>query len=309
METRRTLLVDAFTTDPLTGNAAGVVPNADGLSPDQMRAIAAEIGASETAFVRENRPSDDGDDPGLQLRYFTPDREIDLCGHATVASVAHLFDDDVLGSGTHAVATDAGTVDVEIDPDGTVRLFRPVETVEPVEVDYGRLEEALGIPSAAFADVGADLPAARASIGLPFLVVPVNFLERLAEADPDLDAVEALSESFDVAGVYAFTFDTLEADSTVHARAWAPGIGVPEDPVTGTAAGALGAHLRGSDVFDGDPPAELRLEQGHFVDRPGTVRIGIENADDRISVGGPAVTSLDGDLAIPEPETDEIIEA
>jgi len=76
----------------------------------------------------------------------------------------------------------------------------------------------------------------------------VNFLERLGEAEPDMAAIEAITEAHDVAGVYAFTFDALDAESTLHGRAFAPAIGVPEDPVTGTASGAVGAYPRGGRV-------------------------------------------------------------
>ena len=191
-----------------------------------------------------------------------------------------------------------------------------VDPVDPADLDADRLGSALGIDPAALRDVGADLPVAVASTGLPFLVVPVNFLERLGEADPDMRAVEELSAEFDVAGVYAFTFDALEADSTLHGRAFAPALGVPEDPVTGTASGAVGGYLRAVGAFDGDFPEELRFEQGHFLDRPGYVRVrveeggeGAENGDVTVAVGGDAVVSLEGDLRIPEEDEDEIIEA
>jgi PhzF family phenazine biosynthesis protein len=140
---------------------------------------------------------------------------------------------------------------------------------------------------------------------LPFLVVPVNFLERLGEADPDLDAVADLAADHDATGVYAFTFDTLDAASTLHARMFAPGAGVPEDPVTGTASGACGAYLHAVDAFD-DPPAEMRFEQGHFVDRPGVVRVQVA---DEVRVGGRAVTALDGSLVVPPADADDIVEA
>ena len=82
METREVLLVDAFTREPMAGNPAGLVPTADGLSADQMAAIANELGASETAFVR------DAADADVAFRYFTPAQEVDLCGHATIAARA-----------------------------------------------------------------------------------------------------------------------------------------------------------------------------------------------------------------------------
>jgi len=121
-------------------------------------------------------------------------------------------------------------------------------------------------------------------------------------------AIEAITEAHDVAGVYAFTFDALDAESTLHGRAFAPAIGVPEDPVTGTASGAVGAYLREVGAFDGDFPDELRFEQGHFLDRPGHVRVRV--AGDVVRVGGEAVVSMDGELRVPaDDDSGEIIEA
>ncbi|MGQ3327867.1 PhzF family phenazine biosynthesis protein [Halorubrum sp. FL23] len=325
METRRTLLVDAFADEPLAGNVAGVVPDAAGLDDDRMGRIAAELGASETAFLfdagDDNAP--DGDAPGAdaaaadadeRLRYFTPSTEVDLCGHATIATYGALFAEGAIDAGDRTLRTNVGDLEITVDDDGTVWMRQNPPTVDVIEtaddgstLDAGRLGDALGIDPAALRDVGADLPVAVASTGLPWLVVPVNFLERLGEADPDTAAIEAISESHDVAGVYAFTFDTLDADSTLHGRAFAPAVGVSEDPVTGTASGAVGAYLREVDAFDGDAPDELRFEQGHFIDRPGHVRVRVDG--DAVRVGGRAVVSMDGELRVPPADDDEIIEA
>jgi PhzF family phenazine biosynthesis protein len=300
MDTRRALLVDAFTADPLAGNAAGVVPDAADLSADQMAAVAAELAVSETAFVL---PSDDAD---RRLRYFSPTQEVDLCGHATIAAHAHLFREGAIDAGDHTVETNVGVLDVEVDDDGVVRMTQDRPEVRSVDVDYGRLGDTLGIDPAALRDVGADLPTAVASTGLAFLMVPVNFLEHLSAAAPDDAALESLADEYDAAGVYAFTFDALEGDSTLHARAFAPGLGIPEDPVTGTAAGACGAYLREVSAFDDELPAEMVFEQGHFVDRPGRIRVQVGA---EVRVGGRAVASLDGRLAIPPEADDDIIEA
>ncbi|WP_311173153.1 PhzF family phenazine biosynthesis protein [Halobellus ordinarius] len=299
MDTRRVLLVDAFTAEPLSGNAAGVVPAADDLSTDQMRAIARELAVSETAFVLPSETAD------RRLRFFSPTQEVDLCGHATIATHAHLRETGTIESGDHTVETEVGALDIEIESDGVVWMTQNNPRVERVTVDYDRLGDALGIDPAALEDIGADIPTAVASTGLPFLFVPVNFLEHLGGADPDQEAIAALAEEVDAAGIYAFTFDALDADSTLHGRAFAPGVGIPEDPVTGTASGACGAYLREVGAFD-EFPDELRLEQGHFLDRPGTVRVRV-GAD--VRVGGRAVTSLDGRLTVPPDEDDDIIEA
>ncbi|WP_158854838.1 PhzF family phenazine biosynthesis protein [Halorhabdus sp. CUG00001] len=294
---REVHLVDAFTTEPFSGNPAGVVPDADGLEADQMQAIAAEMGASETVFVQETGDAD------RRLRYFTPEQEVDLCGHATIAAYARLFDRAAVEAGTETVATGAGKVSVDVESDGTVWLDGAEPSVEAVDIDYDELAAALGLTETAFAGVGEDLPVARASTGMPFLIVPVNYFEQLGDVSPDLAAIEALAEAHDAAGIYAFTFDTLDRESTVHGRLFAPTLGVSEDPVTGTASGAVGAYLR---RFSGVEGTEFRCEQGDFLDRSGRVRVRTANG---VRVGGRAVTTLSGQIALPETADSEIIEA
>ncbi|ERH01412.1 MAG: phenazine biosynthesis protein PhzF family [Halonotius sp. J07HN6] len=305
MDGRRACLVDAFTAEPYAGNAAGVVPDADDLTAAQMQAIARELSASETAFLAAS------DDADRRIRYFTPTQEVDLCGHATIASHALLAADGVIEPGAHTLETEVGVLDIELQDDGVVWMTQSRPEVETLEITYDRLADALGIDPARLRDVGADLPVARATTGLPYLIVPVNFLEALSGVRPDLQAIEALTDEYDATGIYAFTFDTLESESTLHARMFAPGAGVDEDPVTGTASGACGAYLDSYEAFD-SMPDDLRFEQGHFVDRGGIVHVDI-SVDDRgrkqVSVGGEASVALDGTLQVPDIEDDEIIEA
>ena len=294
-----TLLVDAFTDEPLAGNAAGVVPDADGLSEDQQQAIARELSVSETAFVTESDRAD------RRLRFFTPSQEVDLCGHATVAAHAHLFEDGIIDAGSHTFETNVGVLEADIEPDGTVWMTQAEPEIESVEVDQDRLGDVLGIDPAALAGMADELPIAVASTGLPFLIVPVTFLEPLGDADPDFPAVERLCEDVGAMGVYAFTFDTIEADATLHGRAWVPLAGIPEDPITGTASGSVGAYLREYDAFDSFPE-EVACEQGHFVDRPGRVAVRV---GEQVQVGGRATTTLDGRLTVPDDSDDEILTA
>ncbi|MFW6320295.1 MAG: PhzF family phenazine biosynthesis protein [Halohasta sp.] len=306
MPTRSMALVDAFTTDPLSGNAAGVIPDADGLSAEQCQAIARELAVSETAFVL---PSESAD---RRLRFFTPTQEVDLCGHATIAAHASLHEEGRLDTGSHSLETAVGSLQIEIDADGTVWMTQETPTVEQRTVDYDRLAAALGTEASTLRDVGADVPVARASTGLPVLVVPINFLEALGGLQPDFGAIEALSAEFDVAGIYVFTFDTLSADATAHGRFFAPKVGVDEDPVTGTASGACAAyfHAAGATAFDG-PPAELVFEQGDFLDRPGRVQARVDTdhrGSTRVRVGGQAVTTVEGSITVPDDEADDIIE-
>ena len=299
METIRVLQVDAFTDEPLTGNTAGVVPNADGLSDDQMQAIAAEMAVSETAFLRSSEDAD------RRVRYFTPTQEVDLCGHATIGSFAHLHDED-LEPGSTTLETNVGVLDIEVAADGTVWMTQDEPSIREVDVGYDRVANALGVDAAALEGASADIPLAVSSTGLPFLIAPITYLSDVGNAEPDMAAIEDLTDAVDAAGVYLFSFDALEPESTLHGRMFAPGAGVPEDPVTGTASGAVCAYLDRFGAFDDDLPDELRLEQGHYVDRPGLVRVRL---DDAVRVGGRGVTVLDGSIVVPEDAEDEILEA
>lgn len=297
MRTIRALLVDAFTDQPLTGNPAGLVPAADGLAEPEMQAIARELNASETAFLLASADAD------RRVRFFQPMTEVDLCGHATVASHVHLLEAGEIDVGTHTLETNVGVLDIAVESDGTVWMTQIPSEIRELPLDPERVATALGIDPAAL-DVDG-LPFARATTGLPVLLVPVRLLEHLGQAHPEVDALSTLSEETDTAGVYAFTFDTLDADSTLHGRAFAPAAGIPEDPVTGTASGAAGAYLRHTGALS-PVPDEMVFEQGHFVDRPGHVRVRV---GEPVQVGGRAVVALDGELRVPEVEADDIIDA
>jgi len=303
MKSYRTLLVDAFTTEPLTGNAAGVVPDSDGLSEKQMQAVARELSVSETAFLRSSTEAD------RKVRYFSPTQEVDLCGHATIAAHGFLHDEGIIDAGTHTLETEVGVLDIEVTESGSVWMTQNAPQIFEVDLDYSEAGEALGIDAAAFKDVGADLPPAYASTGLPFLLLPVNFLEHLSGMEPDMAAVEALADRHDCAGVYVFTFDAVgrSQDSTLHGRAFVPGLGIDEDPVTGTASGACGAYLDHFAAFDDEFPERMTFEQGHFLDRPGYVGVRVDGRT--VQVGGDSVVSMDGSLTVPDQEEDEIIEA
>jgi len=194
-----------------------------------------------------------------------------------------------------------------------VWLERSLPTVRTVELNFDRVGTALGIVPDALKDVGADLPAGVTTDGASTLVVPVNFLERLGEADPDPVALDRLVEDHGVDGVYALTFDALDAESTLHGRYFVPSREVPERPASVGASLACGAYLRTVDAFD-DVPDEFRFEGGHFVDRSSTVRVHVDGSTaggegGTALVGGQTATALDGQICVPDDDDDEIIEA
>lgn len=297
MDTRRALLTDAFTQEPLEGSPAGLLPAADGLSVPQMRAIARELRAGTTAFLTSSGPAD------RRARYFTPAGEVDRCGHAAVAAHVHLHESGAIPAGEHTLETNAGVVDVTVEPDGRAWVATGDPSVRSVDLGTARVAEAIGVDQTAL-DVDG-LPVALASTGRPLLVVPVRLLSDLGAAEPDGTAVASLADAVDVAGVFAFTFDTLGANSTLHGRTWSRRTGGTEEPVTAAASGAAAAYLRRFDAFD-ELPEELVVEGGHYIDRPGRAFV---RAGGPIEVGGHAAPALDGEIRVPGVEEgDDIID-
>ena len=298
METTDVLLVDAFAAEPTAGAPAGVVTDADGLSDDQMQSIAAELGAGATAFVRETERAD------RRLRFFSPTEELDRADHATVAAHAALADREGLDDGEYTVETGRRTIDVEVQADGTVWLEQGGADIGEVPLSHDDVADALGIDVASLEDVGADLPLSVADTGEPWLVVPVNYFQHVSAIDPDMAAIQSLCERVDAAGLYAFTFDTVGGGSTLHGRAFAPARGIGEDAVTGTAAGACAAYVRRHGALD-NTIDQVVVEQGHFLDRPGTVRVDTDGLE--AWVGGRAVTTMEGSMTVPEADEDDDI--
>ncbi|WP_262175557.1 PhzF family phenazine biosynthesis protein [Haloarcula laminariae] len=298
MDTRDVLLANGFAVEPMAGAPAGLVLEADGLSDDQMAAIAGELGASATAFVRESDRAD------RRLRFFAPTGELDRSDHATVAAYGALFERGELDAGEYAMETVGRTRDVEVKPDGTVWVEQGEADIRTVSLDYDEVADALGIDAATLRDVGADMPLAVADTGEPWLLVPVNYFEHVSRVEADLPAIRALCDRVDAVGLYAFTFDTIAGEATLHGRGFAPSRAVGEVPVTGAAAGACGAYVRREGALD-DTIDQIVVEGGHFLDRPGTVRVDTDGLE--AWVGGRAVTTMDGSLTIPEADGDDDI--
>lgn len=299
--------VDAFTTTPFAGNYAGVVPDGAGLSDAQMLTIAREMNVSETAFILP--PSQSGAD--LRIRWFTPGEEVPLCGHATIASFHLLAEEGRFGMerpGTYAfrLETKSGilAVTVEKEDDGAqVEFELPVPDFRALDGAPARVLKALGVASTA---LDPELPIVAEN----YLYLPVKGLRELAAIRPDYVALADACTEAGVLGVSVLTLETMEPRSAVHSRFFAPGLGVNEDPVTGSANGPLGVYLQRFVVPLGRllsssilPDGRLVYigEQGDEVERPGRVAIRLElkgAAVARVWIVGRAVTVLRGALMV-----------
>lgn len=309
METRDVLLVDAFADEPMAGTPVGVVLDGADLADDQRAAIADEFGAPGTAFVAETAD-------GWSLRV-AGDRDVGRGIHVAIAAAAALRDRGRIDGESVTFDLDSRTLSVALEPDGRVWVSMPGPDLREAAVEEDDVAAALGVDVASIRDVGADFPLVRASIGPGLVLVPVNFLEHLSGADPDLGAVADVLDATGAAAIYGFTFDTLSADTEVH------GLLLGQDGVRdrtgGEAAACTAVALRRYGAFDHDRTA-VRVEQGDLQDRPARIAVrtngdgseGDADATDPstdVQVGGRAVTVLEGTIVVPPAaEDDDILE-
>jgi trans-2,3-dihydro-3-hydroxyanthranilate isomerase len=289
-------IVDAFTRIPGAGNRAGVVLDAAGLDTGAMQRIAAAVAASETAFVL-SRPGD----KAVSLRYFTPTNEIEFCGHATVASFHLLSERGLLSrSGHFQLTCGAGTYDVELEPvdAGHSRVWI-VTPQYPWRESPLPVEALLPLLGGAADMVDRSLPVLANGHKL---FVPMHRRADVWALAPRNEALAATLRTHDLWGVFAFTRETKDASSVTHARFFAPGFGVPEDPVTGSAHGPLAAYLVNHGVLQlpqAGGAVRVRAEQGDAIGKPGRVELEVKGrpgALERARVGGAAVTVIEGEL-------------
>ena len=286
-------IVDAFTDQAFGGNTAGVVPLEAGAAfpaDELMRRIAAELRYSETAFVRQDGPD------GFTVRYFTPAGEIDLCGHATIATFGTLFREGIVPEGRSCrCRTRAGELEIVPGPVTMMQMAAPrkVGTFESPELLAALLSAMGGLK----ADALSELPVEIISTGLPDIILPLRDTTVLQTLKPDMPALAALSIRFDVVGVHALAFGE-EDGYTAHVRNFAPRYDIPEESATGTANAALTYYL----YRHGRIAADTRCAflQGEAMGRPSTVlsTIRIKEGRPDICVGGPCAIVASGELRV-----------
>jgi trans-2,3-dihydro-3-hydroxyanthranilate isomerase len=254
--------VNSFTDRPFRGNPAGVVPDAEGLSDDMMQAIAGELNdVSETAFITPD-PTGQAD---IRLRFFTSTMEVDLCGHATIAALFTLaWTGRITGrdeTRTLRAHTPVGLLELELAFVGNRPEWATMEQLAP---------EHAPAPGAAHA---AEV------LSLPRLRIRPELIQSLWPDNQDLS------------GVYAFAF--RDAHTTQGRFFSPPKYGIFEDPVTGTACGALGGYLMAHNRLG--EHEELIAHQGVEMGRAGRVRVR-RNDNGRMSISGQAAPVFRGQL-------------
>jgi len=295
--------VDVFTDTPFGGNPLAVFPDAEGLTTEEMQSLAREMNLSETTFVLP--PQAPGAD--FKVRIFTPAKEFPFAGHPVVGThwvLAHLGRVELrepvtrvyFELGVGVLPADLHVVGGRVE---RVVMTQDRPTFHAVLEDVTDLATGLGLPPEAITETG--LPVRVVSTGVPQMMVPIRSLAEVRRLDPGRLNVAALDRACRACGtefVMVFTRETERPEAAVHVRLFAHAVGVPEDPATGSANGALGAylvHYRAVPVAE--PTTYIVSEQGAEMNRPSTLYVEVDNAGGEIAevrVGGQVVKVAEG---------------
>lgn len=278
-------IVGAFTQEPFGGNPAAVVlleHGTDFPAARWMQQVAAEFRYSETAFVQRNGSAE------FTVRFFTPCGEVDLCGHATIATYSVLLHTGAVQQGAvcrhHTLAGD-----LEVRAEQPVMMQMAQARVMEGRIDLTRLHR---IMTQEQDTTWPHLPVEIISTGLPDIMMPVSSVQELHRLRPDMEVLAQLSRELGVTGVHAFALG--QGEVTAHVRNFGPLYGIPEESATGTANAALTHYLRRHGIIASG--ARCRFVQGEAMGRPSVVTTALDGDD--IYVGGHSRIVARGDLLV-----------
>ncbi|WP_064965525.1 PhzF family phenazine biosynthesis protein [Tenacibaculum ovolyticum] len=245
-------IINAFSENGKGGNPAGVVLNADDLSNKNKLEISKKVGLSETAFVSKSKTED------FKLDFFTPNKQIAHCGHATVATFSYLKQIGILKNNSSSKETIDGKRKIEIIGD-----LAFMEQLSPKYTNVSHKESAilksLGLKKT---DLITNAPIKLVNTGNSFILIPVKSFEILKNITPDFDLISKVSDELDLIGYYVFSTDT-KYDAT--SRMFGPRYGILEEAGTGMAAGPLACYL--FDILK-IKKRSFHIQQGKYMKQP-----------------------------------------
>lgn len=281
--------IDAFAGAGSAGNPAGGVylESLADLSDADMLRIARELKGfvSEVGYLAPAGPD------RFRIRYFSSEREVPFCGHATVAILHDLFarDPHLAAGGRVLLETTTSVLPVRGDA-AAVFIQAPAPVHHPCPIAPEELLAALGLPAGA---LDPSLAPGIVNVGNQVLCVPVRTWREVTGAAPDFGTLLAFCRRHGLEVVTLFSLDTVHPGNRLRTRVFPPVFGYLEDPATGSGNAALGCHLHRLGRWGGEP---LRIEQGADPEHPNLVRLGAAEgeAELRVEVGGAGVVRIEG---------------
>lgn len=294
-------ILDVFTDRPYAGNQLAVLPDARGLSGEQMQTITREFNLSETAFVL---PPEKGGDH--RVRIFTPGFEMPMAGHPSVGTayvLARLGMIAQVDSGQTVTCFEEGVGPIDMTIEWQGGQPQRIYMDQPIPVHGAQFSDRAGIArmlSLDVAQIDDSLPIEIVSSGVPFLYVPVKGIEAIRTLRFRADVWEQVLKEMDTPPIFVFTTETESEKSAAHCRMFAPQMGLIEDPATGAASGPLGSYLLRHGLV-ADASAGIISEQGYEMGRPSQILIRIVGTGDqltRVQIGGQCASIGSGRIQI-----------
>lgn len=285
--------IDAFACQESDGNPAGAIY----LSPDErisaqeMQRIAKEL----KGFVSEVGYVSQVDEKNFDLKYYSSEREVDFCGHATIAIMYDLIASSLklMKKPAINISTSKGTLLVEnrIQQENAVFISAPQPKISSVSVTEKQIAEALKINPA---QISADYPLAIVNAGLETLLVPIHSLQAILSVSPDFEELKqfCMRNSIDI--ITVFSDQVADTTNRYRTRVFAPTFGYLEDPATGSGNTAFGYYILQHNLWDGEL---ISLEQNADHDWPNIVKLKAKHDEknkSRLMFGGSAIVRISG---------------
>ncbi len=292
--------LDVFAEQKFEGNQLAVIPDAESLEDEQMQKIAKEFNYSETVFITQ------GDSANTwNVRIFTPASEVDFAGHPNIGAAMLLA---YLGEFTHTDKSEivfkekVGNVPITVyfeysKPSSAELTVAKLPQVGPLPPTREQIAEAVSLEPS---DIDSKQKPLAFSCGLPFLFVPIVSLSKLKNASINHEKWKKYLSSYWAPQVYLITTDIERPDSDFHARMFAPALGIPEDPATGSAVAAMSGYLvKLARYQDGD--FSVVIEQGFEINRPSILEMSFTSSSgkvEKVHVKGKAVVVSQGEMEV-----------
>ncbi|MFV5170623.1 PhzF family phenazine biosynthesis protein [Bacillus cereus] len=289
------MVINSFSGENLTGNPAAVFFEPSGLDNNTLQNIAKQINLVETVFVYPSYNAD------FLFRYFTPNKEVSLAGHPTIAAFMALVNSkkiDLSKKNIYQIETQNGIREVIIENVRNQVLVKMKQSspkfISPI-INKKTIANTLRINEA---DIAFNLPIQTIDLGVKYLVIAVNSLNALMSVKRDIQLLQELCENLDVREVQIFTFDTYGEDFDFHTRNLCPREGM-EDPACGMGNAAVGAYLA-NNYYNKQKCIHLRAEQGTIVKMPCLIELFIskKEKDIELYIGGTGKKVVEGKFFI-----------
>jgi trans-2,3-dihydro-3-hydroxyanthranilate isomerase len=270
--------VDVFTDHIFGGNPLAVFTSGQSFQEEELQKVAREMNLSETTFVYPSSTNE----ADFDVRIFTPTREIPFAGHPTLGTAYVLRKNALVVPEKNPLRLNfkGGIISVSVEGNKSFMEHPPAQTLHEVDPSE-KIAQALGLTSN---DLDENFPLRVVSTGFPALIVPIISLFKIREIELNTQILSAVLKPLGIDMIYPFCRETVDWENTVHVRAFAPSLGIPEDPATGSVAGAMGAYWAS---FNDDEEIRMVIEQGYEMQRPSLIHVEISRQEiQKIRVGG-----------------------